>query len=620
MRRVRWPGAPQVRYEAIQHVPFDATVLQIGIIKRDIETSGSRVELRPLGQLRAAAQLVARNPSILLRILRGKENRSRLPMRRLLAEAVTASDVPARYAQWIRMFDTWEADDLPAPVSGKVRIGVLVWHCDQAARAPLAASVRSVEQQFSPVPCATVTDPTTWQELATGLNCDYVLLLQAGEVLPRHASRLMARQLHELGRPAMACADEDALSLGGERRDPSFKPRPNRALMLSGTLTRGSWLVRRDVLTRPFVEQLEAGWAEALRLDLWLHLHEADSAPFSERIPFVLAHRRPDAETAPPALLADVADRHLRRAGLPMRASPARPLRIDTGATAQSASVSIIIPSTLRAEHTPHCVRAVLTGTAYAELDVTLVVSQPAPPSAEQLSLVASLNGIGKLTPLFLRDDDFNFSRVNNRAIAATRGDIVCLMNDDVLPLRPDWLDRMMAHLADPHVGIVGARLLYADGTLQHGGVLMGMSGLCDHANRHLPMDEPGYGWRAVLAQEFSAVTAACMLVRRSVLEEVGGLDEGYPSAYNDVDLCLRVRERGHAVVYAPDAELTHLESKTYGGHYDGERGAFRAVEEERLRSRWAEWCRSDPFHNPNLSLEYRREWTLAFPPRVDRP
>ncbi|MBV9813215.1 MAG: glycosyltransferase family 2 protein, partial [Acetobacteraceae bacterium] len=175
----------------------------------------------------------------------------------------------------------------------------------------------------------------------------------------------------------------------------------------------------------------------------------------------------------------------------------------------------------------------------------------------------------------------------------------------------------MAAHLADPSVAVVGAKLLYPNRTVQHAGVVMGLGGLCDHAYRHAPRRAPGYAWRAGLAQEVSAVTGACLLTRRSIYDRLGGLDERYASAFNDVDFCLRVREAGYRVVFAPAAELIHHEGFTYGSHYSGARAAEERADVARLRARWSAVMAADPFHSPNLDLTAAgREWSLAFPPR----
>ena len=281
-------------------------------------------------------------------------------------------------------------------------------------------------------------------------------------------------------------------------------------------------------------------------------------------------------------------------------------------------AVTVVIPSTLRRPHALRCITAVLRGTAHPRFRVHVAVSQAEPLDETQREAARRIEAHSNAEVTWLRAERFNFSWVNNRVIERTDGENVLLLNDDVSPTAPDWLDWMAAYLADPAVGVVGARLLYPGGAVQHGGVIMGLAGLCDHAHRHLPGNQPGYAWRAVLPQELSAVTAACMLVRRRLLREVGGLDEAYPSAFNDVDLALRVREAGYAVIYAPQAELIHHELQTYGSHYAGDRQPFFTMEGERMRARWADVCAADPFHNPNLGLEPGREWHLAFPPRVD--
>jgi hypothetical protein len=168
-------------------------------------------------------------------------------------------------------------------------------------------------------------------------------------------------------------------------------------------------------------------------------------------------------------------------------------------------------------------------------------------------------------------------------------------------------------------MGIVGPRLLYSDGTVQHGGVLMGLSGMCEHASRGLPGNATGPARRVMLDQELSAVTGACLLLRRDAFDAVGGMDEAYPSAFNDIDLCMRVREAGWGVIYAGGVALTHHELQTYGSHYAGERASHLEDEIRRFRRRWAMEVALDPFHNPNLGLTAGTEWDPAIPPRIQQ-
>ncbi len=215
---------------------------------------------------------------------------------------------------------------------------------------------------------------------------------------------------------------------------------------------------------------------------------------------------------------------------------------------------------------------------------------------------------------------EFNYSKANNFGASVSDSEILCLLNDDVEPIEPRWLEFMVGHLSDPHVGAVGAKLIYPDGRVQHGGVIIGLAGLCEHAFRYLRRDEPGYWGRAILEQEMSAVTGAALLVRRNAFEAVDGLDESYAIAFNDVDFCLRMREKGWSIVFSAAAELRHYESVSLGYHFSGERAALEQIEVARMRQRWRSVCIADPFHNPNLRLTLGREWTIAFPPRVERP
>ena len=617
------------RLEAICFVPAEAASMRVRGMGLDASRrEEARLTLQPLTRWQAAARLLARDPRGFAGLFRGGWPRTREGWRLRVRQVLAVSDAASNrlgldYATWTTLFDTWTARGAdpgwPGPTVG---YAVLV-HDRAASAAALAATLGGIAGQFLAAPHVVVDgtgDGPRWAALADELGTDYVGILQAGEVLPGHAAPLASRHLRLDGQPEVAVVDEDALSPAGARQDPLFKPQPNRFLMLTGTLSRGLWLVRADTFRRLATQQ--TAWAEVLRLDLWLRRSEEAPGGFSARIPFVLTHRRPDAEAAPPAVLAGIVDTHLRRTGLPMRAETAWPLRLHrtdpVGNATDNGTVTVVIPSTLRRPHSLACITAVLRGTAYPRLDVQVAVAQAEPLDEAQREAARQIEAHPNAAVTWLRADRFNFSWVNNRVIERTAGENVLLLNDDVAPTAPDWLDWMLAYLADPAVGVVGARLLYPGGDVQHGGVIMGLAGLCDHAHRHLPGNQTGYAWRAVLPQELSAVTAACMLVRRRLLAQVGGLDEAYPSAFNDVDLALRIREAGYSVIYAPQAELIHHELQTYGSHYAGDRQPFFAAEVERMRTRWAEVCAADPFHNPNLGLEPGREWRLAFPPRID--
>ena len=339
-----------------------------------------------------------------------------------------------------------------------------------------------------------------------------------------------------------------------------------------------------------------------MRLEAWLRLHEAGDAGAARHVPHVLTYRRADAEAAPPEALAAVAAAHLARTDFPAGVTPkpagaaqAAPRTLSLPATAprtRRPRVCLIVPSACRDPHVRRCLGALLSGTDYADFELVLVRAAPDPPTARERRLIDALAADRRVRPLLLDAPAFNFAAACNRAVATSDAPLICLLNDDVRPRDPTWLAAMVGHLADPAVGVVGARLLYPDGSVQHAGVALRPDGGAVHAHRFLPGADP----RARLSREVAAVTGACLLTRRALWDRLGGLDEAYPSACNDIDYCLRAREQGQGVVLAAEAVLTHLESRSFGRHYAPGEASRAAAERERLRRRFPAWFAADPF------------------------
>jgi GT2 family glycosyltransferase len=193
----------------------------------------------------------------------------------------------------------------------------------------------------------------------------------------------------------------------------------------------------------------------------------------------------------------------------------------------------------------------------------------------------------------------------------------VCLLNDDTEVITADWLDEMVGQLLVPGVGAVGAKLYYPDGRIQHGGVIVGLGGVAGHSHRMSDRLAPGYYGRLLVAQSLSAVTGACMVVRRQAWDEVGGFEEeNLAIAFNDVDFGLRLRQAGWRVVWTPHATLYHHESITRGPDDVGHRVHGFAKEIQFVKDRWGESLLHDPAYNPNLTLD-TEDFALAWPPRV---
>jgi len=213
----------------------------------------------------------------------------------------------------------------------------------------------------------------------------------------------------------------------------------------------------------------------------------------------------------------------------------------------------------------------------------------------------------------------FNYSRLNNRGVELSRGSFVALVNNDVEVINGGWLSEMVSHALRPEVGIVGARLWYPNGTIQHGGVILGGGGIASHAHVGL-RNENGYFGGANLARNFSAVTAACAVVRREVYLQLGGFDEvNLTVTFNDVDFCLRLREAGYWIVWTPHAELVHCESVSRGFDDSTPKQVRCLAEIDYMNAKWGDVLKRDPFYNPNLSLG-EDLFTLAFPPRISKP
>jgi GT2 family glycosyltransferase len=273
--------------------------------------------------------------------------------------------------------------------------------------------------------------------------------------------------------------------------------------------------------------------------------------------------------------------------------------------------VSIIIP-TKDGRLLQRCIDSVLTFTTYPNFEVVVVDN-----GSRQLPTLDYLRQRqGQVT--VIRDErPFNFSALNNAAVERISGSIICLLNDDTEVISGGWLEEMVSQLLMPGVGAVGAKLYYPDGRIQHAGVILGIGGVAGHSHRCSDRLSPGYFGHLLLAQNVSAVTAACMVVRHKAWIDVSGFDEqNLAVAFNDVDFGLRLRRAGWRTVWTPEAELYHHESVSRGPDTVGERLHDSPREVEYMERHWSSLLRSDPAYNPNLSL-VTEDFSLAWPPRV---
>jgi GT2 family glycosyltransferase len=336
-------------------------------------------------------------------------------------------------------------------------------------------------------------------------------------------------------------------------------------------------------------------------------------------IPHLLLHRATPTGPADPAADADhrrAVQDHLERCALPATVEAAAPSgwRLRWQTPDHEPSVTLVVPTRNGLKLLRRCIDSVFELTRYANFDLIVIDN-----GSDDRATLRYLDQLRRRQRVRVHRDDrpFNYAALNNAAVRMTNSSFVALVNNDIEVISPDWLTEMVGLAALPGVGAVGARLWYGNRTLQHAGVVLGIFGVAGHVHRRLPRDRTGYAGRAALLQNFSAVTAACMVVRRSHYLAVGGLDEKNLAVdYNDVDFCLRLREAGLRNVWTPQAELFHHESATRGAKRTPQQRERYAAETAWMRQRWGRLLTRDPAYNPNLTLA-GLQFSLSASPRV---
>jgi len=537
-----------------------------------------------------------------VRDIRRRGRRIRQPPRVCIATAATGAP-PDAFARSLasvsaQAFERWQ----------------LIVATDRAATPRIKALVAGDRRTSVVEVEETTTAGALGRAVAAG-ECDYLTVLWPGATLRPHALAVfVAAIVRDRGSARVLYADEDTLSHDGTRLAPVFKPDWNRALLL-GTPYVGDVLVCEHALVEE-VGGLRPAFGRASIWDLALRLAERVDPARIRHLPYVL-HHTDDVAVDRPAFAAAgrrAVDDHFRRTGLPGAVTrvTATGNRLRFDLPEQLPRVHVVIPTGFRHEAVGRCFSSLLTRTEYANFVVTVLTDDANRARAEA---EPSLDD-PRVRVLTYPKRRFNYARTINEGVASQATEIVCLLNDDVEIIGGGWLGALVARTSLPRIGAVGAMLYYPDGTVQHGGIILGAGRVAAHYQTGLPRGDPGYCGRAALDQELSAVTAACMVLRREAFDEVGGFDEAFEVAFNDVDFCLKLRRAGWRIVWTPDAELYHLESVSVGGIHSPQRREQFLDEIARMEDRWGRAVREDPFYNPNLSLG--RLNTLAFPPRVD--
>ncbi len=456
---------------------------------------------------------------------------------------------------------------------------------------------------------------------------DVALFLDHDDELASHALAMIAAAFAERPEAAAVYSDEDTLDSEGRRSAPIFKPELDHERLLAQNYVNHAFAVRLSLLRD--LGGLRSGLDGAQDHDLVLRILEAGQGPILH-IPHVLYHWRiyPGGNSfsqsarakVDPARVRLVYD-HLERTGQQARLEPGPRghLIVRRPPPDPPPEVLAIIPTRDRPGLLEACVAGLLDQTDYPALKVCIIDNGSR--SARALYVLDRLAASPRVSVMRI-DEPFNFSALNNEAVADATADVLLFVNDDVMVAEPDWLKPLVALAVEPDVGAVGAKLFYPDGRTQHAGIVLGLGPqrVAGHEFRGAPGGAPGPQNRLLLAREASAVTAACMAVQKWKFDRVGGFDEeAFPVAFNDVDLCLRLALEGYRTIWTPQARLMHLESATRGSDKAEAAGARFAGESRRMRQRWGAALQADPYYNPNLTLE-DESFTLASVTRARQP
>jgi GT2 family glycosyltransferase len=459
-------------------------------------------------------------------------------------------------------------------------------------------------------------------ELASG---DYVALLDHDDCLAPYALALIAHAINEHPDAEIFYSDEDHIDASGEHRNPYFKPDWNPELLLGQNYVNHLVVYKRDLVRA--IGGFRLGFEGSQDYDLILRSSRETKGPIIH-VPHVLYHWRAyQGSQTFSATNLDRATGAARKAIKERLAADGQIVNVTEGCAAgyhrvidlspiDWPRVSVIIPTRDHVELLREVVGGLLEKTDYTDLEIIIANNDSV--ERETLAYFEEIEPKGVI--VFSAPGPFNFSKINNDASRIATGEILLFLNNDISVLQRGWLKEMVRHARKADVGAVGAKLLYPDGTLQHGGVVLGIGGVAGHLHCGAGPDDHGYFSRLALTQEVACVTAACLAMQRHLFERLGGFnEEDVKIAFNDVDLCVRIRQAGYRIIWTPFAQLVHHESKSRGSDVAPERRERFQREEAYMRAKWGPVLDADPFYSPNLSLKSVMA-EYALPPRTKLP
>lgn len=442
----------------------------------------------------------------------------------------------------------------------------------------------------------------------------YFLFLKSGTVLSSHALYRIAKEAR-ISNADLIYTDHDYITAENERVNPCFKPDFSLEYLRATNYIDSTFAVKAEVLSK--IEGLDMAEISWNLHSLLLKIAEKTSK--IKHIPAVLFHLP----------LISITNNDLSSDYNPVREHLER---MQVSATVEKIDfknykviyhvknnllISIIIPTKNQLAILKKCIESIIRKTTYDNYEILLVDNQSN--DLEAIEYLKSLTNNAKIR-VFRYDKSYNFSAINNFAVSKAQGEVLLFLNNDTEVITSQWLEIMLGCLQQPNVGAVGAKLYYPNGKIQHAGVVIGTGGCADHAFKCLNKEENGYMDRTILQQEYSAVTAACMMTWKNLFIKIGGFDEvNLPVSFNDVDYCLKLREAGYRIVFTPYVELYHYESLSRGKDLSPESQKRAKREADFIRKKWQKYIEYDPFYNPNLNYN-KPDFNLNSFPKIKKP
>lgn len=445
--------------------------------------------------------------------------------------------------------------------------------------------------------------------IATG---EFVALLDNDDELAINAFYEVVKVLNENPELDLIYSDEDKIDMDGNRSDPAFKPDWSPDLLLGTNYISHLGVYRRSILEE--IGGFRKGYEGSQDYDLVLRFTEKTTTERIKHIPKVLYYWR----MLPTSTAVDQGSKgYAFEAGLRAVQDALVRRGINGHATHGAANglydvyydieseklVSIIIPTKNGYKDVQRCVSSIIEKTTYQNYEIIMADNGSTDPKMHELYAEFEQQLPGRF---FVESIDipFNFSTINNRAAKKAHGEYLLFLNNDTEVITENWLTLMVSFAQQERIGCVGAKLLYPNNTVQHAGVILGLGGVAGHGHYGYPHGDLGYFGRLAINVNYSAVTAACLLMKKADFDAVGGFEEAFTVAFNDVDLCLKVQALGRDNVWLHEAELYHFESQTRG--YDDKGKKKKRFEQEKvmMEEKWGPLIENDPFYNPNLTRD----------------